>query len=122
MALPFYPVAYPFLRDKRQSTRIYGYAYRYFTRTRKRHILRSLVTRNQRPAEIGLPVTVGFIYGRGEIVSDFTAGRRCILIVLIYCITLCNVTVTRNSCCNSWIRKGNPNSHFQNCASGCLPR
>ena len=82
MALPFYPVAYPFLRDKRQSTRIYGYAYRCFTRTRKRHILRSLVTRNQRPAEIGLLVTIGFIYGRGEIVSDFTAGRRCILIVL----------------------------------------
>ena len=73
------------------------------TRTRKRHI------RNQRPAEMGLPITDGFTYRRGEIVSDFTAGRRSILIVLVYCITLCNVTVTRNSCCNSWIRKGNSN-------------
>ena len=67
MALPFYPVAYPFLGGKKQTI---------CTRTRKRHI------RNQRPAEIGLPITVGFTYGRGEIVSDFTAGRRCILIVL----------------------------------------
>ena len=46
MALPFQPVAYPFFRGKRQSTRIYGYSYGLFTRTRtlKRCILTSLLS------------------------------------------------------------------------------